>query len=446
MWRRKGRLIARGWPSRSPGGMRGAVSSRSACRQHPDLPAQRHGNSRDDRSAQCTAEQGAVFVGVRSNLVQLNQWFGRHASRTERLRFCKPTAGTCGGDRPFDVGSGVAERYSRSLARYVLKVSRRCAARLHAKRDRRILKQNKYFSTVGPSGGWSGQIALDVKHGRPTSIAPRPAGQERLAGDDCGPAGAAGGRGSAGSEEFARGGWCRRSEVRRVELDGCCQHERSGSVLQWLLRFGRNPLRQEFVTGWKCLHRELPVALPLAILSREGSLAAGVDPAGGVHPRLAGPGHLYEAAPAGDAGCAGAAAEAAGMPVSWPGRLRRMWMCESAHRDLKAANIRLQIPQGRIRLGQDRDGRRGRHRRPGWGLRRPCCAASRDWTPVSRARRSSRGQTASAAAGGAAGIDGGQPRWKDAWRRIRRLSLRDQATIAKTLPWLQPIGSAAGAE
>ena len=50
------------------------------------------------------------------------------------------------------------------------------------------------------------------------------------------------------------------------------KHERGGSLLQWLLsRLGRNPLRQEFVTGWKCLHRELPAALPLAILTRGGA-------------------------------------------------------------------------------------------------------------------------------------------------------------------------------
>jgi hypothetical protein len=38
------------------------------------------------------------------------------------------------------------------------------------------------------------------------------------------------------------------------------------------------------------------------------------------------------------------------------------------------------------------------------------------------------------------------PQWKDAWRSIREMSLRDQATIARTMPWLQPIGSPAGAE
>ena len=44
------------------------------------------------------------------------------------------------------------------------------------------------------------------------------------------------------------------------------------------------------------------------------------------------------------------------------------------------------------------------------------------------------------------GIDRGKPLWKDAWRQVRRLSLRDQGTIAKQLPWLQPIAQAAGAQ
>ena len=33
--------------------------------------------------------KGLALSGVHSNLVQLNQWFARHASRTERLRFLK---------------------------------------------------------------------------------------------------------------------------------------------------------------------------------------------------------------------------------------------------------------------------------------------------------------------------------------------------------------------
>jgi hypothetical protein len=225
------------------------------------------------------------------------------------------------------------------------------------------------------------------------------------------------------------------------------KHERGGSVLQWLLaRFGRDALRQEFVTGWKCLHRELPVALPLAILSRKGAwrqesiLLVEYIPDSrdlDTFTKL----HMPEMP----------AAQALRLKrqvcYELARTLRRMWTCGLAHRDLKAANIRLQIPQGDIEKVRivlvDVDG----IRRPAWGLRRAMLrslarlGARFAGTPV--VTRTDRLRLLLAVL---RRIDGGRPRWKDAWRRIGRLSLRDQATIARTLPWLQPIGSAAGAE
>jgi tRNA A-37 threonylcarbamoyl transferase component Bud32 len=394
--------------------------------------------------------KGLCLSGVRSNLVQLNQWFGRHASRTERLRFLKLYCRQLRERSAIRAGSGAAERYGyRSLARYVLKVSRRYAARLHAKRDRRILKQNKYFSMVGLSGGWSGRIALDVKHGRPYEHAlhdlPDKQGWRGMIADP--PALLAGEAVRVLKSSASR-------RVVQVDLKFgesswavVAKHERRGTVLQRLLaRFGRNALRQEFVTGWKCLHRELPVALPLAILSREGSwrqesiLLVEYIPDSrdlDTFTKL----HLPEMA----------AAQALRLKRRVCGELartlRRMWVCNLAHRDLKAANIRLQIPQGDIEKVRivlvDVDG----IRRPAWGLRKALLRslarldASFAGTPV--VTRTDRLRLLLAVL---RGIDGGQPRWKDAWRRIGRLSLRDQATIAKALPWLQPIGSAAGAE
>jgi tRNA A-37 threonylcarbamoyl transferase component Bud32 len=390
--------------------------------------------------------KGLVLSGVHGNLVQLNQWFARHASRTERLRFLKTYC------RQLQRLVGSAESGAlgqcghKALASYVLGISRQYAARLHTKRDRRILKQNKYFSTVRLADGWTARIALDVKHGRPYEHPlhdlPDKKGWRELIADPA----------AALASEAAR--VLKNSSTRRVVQTHLpfgaagwtiiAKHERGGSLVQWLL--GRHPLRQEFVTGWKCLHRELPAALPLAILTRGG-------------PSRQDSILLVEYIPDSqdlDTFCKLRLPE---MPAEQALRLkrrvsgelartlRRMWTCKLAHRDLKAANIRLQIPQGDIERPRivlvDVDG----IRRPWWGLRRALLRSlarlDASFTGAPAVTRTDRLRLLLAVL---RGIQPGTADWKDAWRQIQQMSLRDQATIGKTMSWLQPIGSAAGAE
>lgn len=389
--------------------------------------------------------KGLALSGVRGNLVQLNQWFARHASRTERLRFlktyCRRLRAMTG---TVDVDSGPYSH--KELARHVLAVSRRYAAKLYTKRDRRILKQNKYFSTVRLEGGWTARVALDIKHGRPYEhprhdLPDKTTWRELIAD----PAVAL----TSQTVRVLKDSSTRR--VVRVDLPFggvgwtiVAKHERGGSLLQWLL--GRNPLKQEFITGWKCLHRELPVALPLAILSRGG-------------PSRQESILLVEYLPDSQDLDTFGKLRLPEMPAEQALRmkrriatelartLRRMWTCNLAHRDLKAANIRVQIPRSDVERPRivlvDVDG----IRRPIWGLRqallRSLARLDASFAGTATVTRTDRLRLLLAV------LRGIQPRtadWKDVWRAVREMSVRKQASIAKTMPWLQPIGSAAGAE
>jgi len=395
---------------------------------------------------------GISLSGVRSNLVQLNQWFARHASRTERLRFLKQYCRRLAELLPAggSAAAGTSRKFGhRALAQYVLKVSRRYAARLYAKRDRRILKRNKYFATLALPDGWSARIALDIKHGRPydhpLSELPDKKGWWKIL---------------AGLPGLLAGGGVRvlksTSDRRVVQADlefagvrwpvvAKCQ--RPGSPLERMLwRLGGDRLQREFLAGWQCLHRELPVAVPLAVLTRQGASGAesillveyitdsrDLD----TFTKL----QLPEM-PAGQA-------LALKRRICWQlaRTLRGMWGCGLAHRDLKAANIRLQIPRGNPESLKivlvDVDGIRAPRWRPRQALLRSLARLDASFAGMRAVTRTDRLRLLLAVL---RGVDGGADRWKDAWRRIRRMSLRDQAVIARQMPWLQPIAQAAGAE
>jgi tRNA A-37 threonylcarbamoyl transferase component Bud32 len=396
--------------------------------------------------------KGISLSGVRSNLVQLNQWFARHASRTERLRFlkryCQRLADLLSAGE--NAAAGASQPFGhRALARYVLRVSRHYAARLYAKRDRRILRRNKYFATLALPDGWSARIALDIKHGRPydhrLGELPDKKGWGHILADL--PALLA-----AGGVRPLKSSSRRRVlhvdlEFARVPWPVVAKCERFGSVLEGLRwRLGRVRLQREFVAGWQCLHRELPVALPLAVLTRR--CASGGESILLVEyitdsrdldtfTKL----QLPEMPPA--------RALQLKRRICWQlaHTLRRIHGCGLAHRDLKAANIRLQIAQGdpdalKVVL-VDVDGIRA----PRWRLRRALLRSlarlDASFASAPAVTRSDRLRVLLAVL---RGVDGDAGRWKDAWRRIRRMSLRDQAVIARQMPWLQPIIQAAGAE
>lgn len=390
--------------------------------------------------------KGLALSGLHRNLVQLNQWFARHASRTDRLRFLKIYC-RCLQPR---IGRAAGQGYDHKVfARHVLKVSHSYAARLYAKRDRRILKRNKYFTTLALSGGWSARLALEIKHGRPYDhpldhLPDKKGWRDLLADLDVLLAGDA--------VRVLKNSSTRRVLQADVPFAGrawtlIAKHEQGKGVLSWLLaRLGRDPLQREFLTGWQCLHRDLPVALPLGLLirqtpSRSESIllveyltdSCDLD----TFARL----RLPELPPDQARSLKRLVCRQLAQT------LRRMWTCRLAHRDLKAANVRLQIPQGNLDAVKivlvDVDGIRTVRFSLRKALLRSLARLDASFASSAAVTRTDRLRLLLAVL---RGIDSPQPDWKDAWQQIRAMSLRDQATIAKTLPWLQPIVGSAGAE
>ncbi len=386
--------------------------------------------------------------GVRNNLVQLNQWFAKHASRNDRLRFLKVYSGYL--RRQMSVAGDAREPYShKALARDVMKRATGYAAHLHRKRDRRIFKRNKYFATLPLADDWCGRVALEIKHGRPYShpMTDLPTEQEwaDILKD---PASLL--AGGPGQSLKASSG----SQVLRCELPYhgspwtvIVKHEKRTSLLRRIAgQLGWRVVPNEFVTGWKCLHRQIPVAVPLARLQRggvwqqESALLSEFIPDSrdlDTFVKL----HLREL-PA-----AQALAVKHRISLELARTLRRMWSCRMAHRDLKAANIRVQIASDDPREVKivlvDLDGIRKVCWNQRAALLRSLARLDASFAHCPTVTRTDRLRLLRAVL---RSIDCGGGDWKGAWHRITRMSQRDQATIAKTLPWLQPAVGAAGAQ
>ncbi|MFO0972285.1 MAG: lipopolysaccharide kinase InaA family protein [Phycisphaerae bacterium] len=101
-----------------------------------------------------------------ANLAQLNQWFRRHATRAQRLRFLK--AYLVARDE-FAQASPFARNWHiepRTLLATLALAARRHAERLWAKRDRRSMRSGRYFARIQLRNGWTGHAALVTKHPR----------------------------------------------------------------------------------------------------------------------------------------------------------------------------------------------------------------------------------------------------------------------------------------
>lgn len=101
---------------------------------------------------------------VVANLAQLNQWFRRNATRTQRLRFLHNYI--CYRDQ-FAQASPLARNWRinlRKLAADLAVQAERHARRLWAKRDRRSMRTSKYFAKIRPADGWRGHALLLTKH------------------------------------------------------------------------------------------------------------------------------------------------------------------------------------------------------------------------------------------------------------------------------------------
>lgn len=103
-----------------------------------------------------------------ANLAQLNQWFRRNATRTQRLRFLRAYINY---RDQFAQASRYARNWQIDIRRLVADLAAqadRHANRLWAKRDRRTMRSNRYFRRIAPAPGWRGHVLLQSKHPSPT--------------------------------------------------------------------------------------------------------------------------------------------------------------------------------------------------------------------------------------------------------------------------------------
>lgn len=113
------------------------------------------------------------FKAVVANLAQLNQWFRRHASRTQLRRFLGHYLAYR--DR-FAQASPVARNLAIEPAELTAELAiqaDRHARKLWAKRDRRTRRTGRYFARIRPAKGWRGHVLLCSKHPAATACAAR---------------------------------------------------------------------------------------------------------------------------------------------------------------------------------------------------------------------------------------------------------------------------------
>jgi tRNA A-37 threonylcarbamoyl transferase component Bud32 len=109
-------------------------------------------------------------VGMRqivANLAQLNQWFRRNASRTQRRRFLHQYIAY---RDQFGQASPLARNWRIEPKKLVVDLNiqaERHANKLWAKRDRRTRRNGKYFARLRPATGWRGYGVLQSKHPAP---------------------------------------------------------------------------------------------------------------------------------------------------------------------------------------------------------------------------------------------------------------------------------------
>lgn len=118
-----------------------------------------------------SARLGAALSdrAVMRNLAQLNQWFRRHASVGDRLRFLRAYfrwRNELEGKLPH--GRELSLSFAETVAGLNC-AARRHAWRLWAQRDRRVERDGRYFCRLKLGGGWRGMAVTACKHILPES-------------------------------------------------------------------------------------------------------------------------------------------------------------------------------------------------------------------------------------------------------------------------------------
>jgi len=205
------------------------------------------------------------------NLAQLNQWFRKHSSAGDRLRFLgaylrwrNEFETTFAHGRPLELTFV-------QLVAALDAAARRHAGRLGAQRDRRLWRDGRYFSRLRLPGGWQGMAVARCKHPTDESRA------SQLELD------AQWWRGRLGDPlrwfDAAPAETCKDSHsalVRRALLP--CDTGPLAVILKrprarnWRRRLALLFPPSRSVRGWRVghalLHRDVPTARPLAVLER----------------------------------------------------------------------------------------------------------------------------------------------------------------------------------
>ncbi len=105
------------------------------------------------------------------NLAQLNQWFRRHATIAQRLRFLRAYMRWRNEyEQSFEHARPLTLSFEQ-LVRALMREADVHARRLWAQRDRRVRRNGRYFSRVRLAGGWRGSLFTRCKHSLPESRA-----------------------------------------------------------------------------------------------------------------------------------------------------------------------------------------------------------------------------------------------------------------------------------
>jgi hypothetical protein len=105
------------------------------------------------------------------NLAQLNQWFRRHSSVSDRLRFLRAYVRWRNEhETNFPQGRPLGLEF-KGLVAALRVAAHRHAERLWAQRDRRITRTGRYFARVTLRGGWRGVVAVRSKRASDASTA-----------------------------------------------------------------------------------------------------------------------------------------------------------------------------------------------------------------------------------------------------------------------------------
>jgi heptose I phosphotransferase len=225
---------------------------------------------------QCARQAVPIRDGaVVRNLAQLNQWFRRHSTIGERLRFLRAYLRWRNEyEHAFAHGRALGLDFAQ-LVRALAQAARRHAQRLGTRRDHRAQRNGRYFTRLRLPGGWRAQVVTRCKHAAAESpvsrlVLERSWWQKQL--------GAPLGWFAAPAADAADA-ICKEShsaQVRRAKLV-LAAREIPVIVKRPRARNWRRALAQclppsRSARGWRIghalLHRDIPAARPLAVLER----------------------------------------------------------------------------------------------------------------------------------------------------------------------------------